>query len=131
MTQLIFASNNANKLKEIALLLPIINLKTLADIGCTIDLPETQATIEGNALQKAKYISDNFSVNCFADDTGLLVEALNGEPGVYSARYAGLQKDANDNMDLLLKNLFSWKIIEKNLRTRLAIKKEIIFFNQV
>lgn len=103
MPELIFASNNLNKLKEIALLLPSnIVLKSLADIGCTDDLPETQATIEGNALQKAKYLSDKYKVNCFADDTGLEIDALNGRPGVYSARYAGEQKSAEDNMNKIL-----------------------------
>jgi len=104
--QLVFASNNKNKIKEIQLLLPkTIQVISLEDIGCFEDIPETADTIEGNAILKANYVTEKFGYNCFADDTGLEVEALNGEPGVYSARYAGEQKDANDNMDKLLVNL--------------------------
>lgn len=104
--QLVFASNNKNKIKEIQLLLPsTIQLLSLEDIGCNEEIPETAHTIEGNAMQKANYVTSNYGYNCFADDTGLEVEALDGEPGVYSARYAGEQKDANDNMDKLLSNL--------------------------
>lgn len=104
--QLVFASNNKNKIREIQLLLPnSIAVLSLEDIGCFDDIPETADTIEGNAMLKADYITQKFGYNCFADDTGLEVEALNGEPGVYSARYAGEQKDANDNMDKLLLNL--------------------------
>ena len=106
LMQLVFATNNKNKLKEIQALLPKeIKLLSLKDINCLDDIPETQTTIEGNAKQKAMYILENYGYNCFADDTGLEVETLNGEPGVYSARYAGQQKNANDNMDRLLKNL--------------------------
>lgn len=104
--KLIFATNNLNKLKEVQALIPShIKLLSLKDINCNEDLPETQDSILGNAKQKADYIKNKFGFDCFADDTGLEVEALNGEPGVYSARYAGPQRDANDNMDLLLKNL--------------------------
>jgi XTP/dITP diphosphohydrolase len=104
--QLVFASNNKNKVKEIQLLLPeSIQILSLEDIGCLIDIPETADTIEGNAMLKANYVSENFGYNCFADDSGLEVNALNGEPGVYSARYAGAQKDDNANMDKLLANL--------------------------
>ena len=104
--QLVFASNNKNKIKEIQLLLPkTIQVVSLEDIGCFKDIPETADTIEGNAILKANYVREKFGYNCFADDTGLEVEVLNGEPGVYSARYAGEQKDANDNMDKLLVNL--------------------------
>ena len=104
--QLVFASNNNNKIKEIQLLLPqSIQILSLQDIGCFEEIPETADTIEGNAILKANYVSEKYGYNCFADDTGLEVEALNGEPGVYSARYAGEQKDANDNMDKLLLNL--------------------------
>ena len=104
--QLVFASNNKNKIKEIQFLLPkTIQILSLEDIGCFEDIPETADTIEGNAILKANYITEKFGYNCFADDTGLEVEALNGEPGVYSARYAGEQKDASDNMDKLLLNL--------------------------
>ncbi|MCF6132040.1 non-canonical purine NTP diphosphatase [Flavobacterium wongokense] len=104
--QLVFASNNQNKIKEVQLLLPeSIKVLSLEDIGCFEDIPETADTIEGNAILKADYVTQKFGYNCFADDTGLEVAALNGEPGVYSARYAGEQKDANDNMDKLLENL--------------------------
>jgi len=104
--QLVFATNNLNKLKEVQSLIPQkIKLLSLQDIGCFEDVPETQVTIEGNAIQKAEYIKEHYGYNCFADDTGLEVEVLNGEPGVYSARYAGPQRDANNNMDLLLKKL--------------------------
>jgi XTP/dITP diphosphohydrolase len=104
--QLVFASNNKNKIKEILLLVPSdIQILSLEDIGCIEEIPETADTIEGNAILKANYISENYGYNCFADDTGLEVEALDGEPGVYSARYAGEQRDANDNMAKLLANL--------------------------
>lgn len=104
--KLVFATNNLNKLKEVQSLIPKhIKLLSLEDIGCFEDIPETQATIEDNAIQKAEYIKTHYGYNCFADDTGLEVESLYGEPGVFSARYAGEQRDANDNMDLLLENL--------------------------
>ena len=104
--KLVFATNNANKLKEVQSLIPLhIKLLSLKDIGCFEDIPETQDTIEGNAIQKVEYVKTNYGYDCFADDTGLEVAALNNEPGVYSARYAGEQRDANDNMDLLLNNL--------------------------
>lgn len=104
--KLVFASNNKNKIKEIQLLLPkTIKLLSLEEIGCIVDIPETSLTIEGNAIIKANYVTEHYGYNCFADDTGLEVEVLNGEPGVYSARYAGEQKNADDNMNLLLKNL--------------------------
>ena len=97
--QLVFATNNLNKLKEVQSLIPEhIKLLSLKDIGCFEDVPETQLTIKGNAIQKAEYIKAHYGYDCFADDTGLEVESLNGEPGVYSARYAGEQRDANDNM---------------------------------
>ena len=104
--KLVFATNNLNKLKEVQSLIPeSIKLLSLKDIGCFEDVPETQLTINGNAIQKAEYIKEHYGFDCFADDTGLEVEALNGEPGVFSARYAGEQRDANDNTNKLLKNL--------------------------
>ncbi len=104
--KLVFATNNHNKIKEIkALLGNTFQILSLSDIGCTEEIPETQNTLEGNALQKARYINQKYGYNCFADDTGLLVEALNGEPGVYSARYAGEQKNAKDNIQKLLQKL--------------------------
>ena len=106
MLKLVFASNNPNKIKEIQLLLPnTIEVLSLSDIGCHEEILETALTIEGNAILKADYVTQKYGYNCFADDTGLEVEALNGEPGVYSARYAGEQKNADDNMDKLLENL--------------------------
>ena len=104
--EIVFATNNQHKLEEIqALLGPEVHLLKLQDIGLSGDLPEEQDTLEGNAYQKAKYVYDHYNVNCFADDTGLEVDALNGAPGVYSARYAGESKSAHDNMDKLLEEL--------------------------
>lgn len=101
--KLVFASNNKNKIQEIRHQLPdSIELLSLEDIGCHEEIPETADTIEGNAILKADYVTKNYGYDCFADDTGLEVEALNGAPGVYSARYAGEQKSAEDNMDKLL-----------------------------
>ena len=100
------ATNNAHKLEEVRQILgDTFTVKGLSDIGCTEDIPETADTLEGNALQKALYISQNYGVDCFADDTGLEVDALGGEPGVYSARYAGDGHDNQANMDKLLRNL--------------------------
>jgi XTP/dITP diphosphohydrolase len=101
-----FATQNRNKLTEVQALLPEgINLVTPAEIGCEEELPETQLTLEGNSRQKAQYLHLHYGVDCFADDTGLEIEALNGEPGVFSARYAGVQKKAEDNITLVLKKL--------------------------
>ena len=105
-SQLCFASNNAHKLDEIRPLLPPgLTLLSLADIGCAEELPETQDTLEGNARQKAEYVFQHYGVACFADDTGLEVTALHGEPGVYSARYAGPQRRAEDNVAKLVQEL--------------------------
>jgi XTP/dITP diphosphohydrolase len=105
-TKLCFATNNAHKLEEIqAILGDSFDLLSLKDIGCTEELPETGNTLEANSLQKAQYLYDHYQVNCFADDSGLEVHALGGEPGVYSARYAGEQRSHADNNTLLLKNL--------------------------
>lgn len=104
--KIVFATNNPNKLSEIKALVPeTIKIVSLKEIGCFDELPETQDTLEGNALQKVQYVVDQYKVPCFSDDTGLLVEALNGEPGVYSARYAGPENSSEKNMDKLLKNL--------------------------
>ncbi|MBL4592452.1 MAG: non-canonical purine NTP diphosphatase [Flavobacteriales bacterium] len=104
--KLVFSTNNKNKIKEIrALINNSIELLSLEDINCNEEIPETSDTIAGNALQKAKYVFDNYGYNCFADDTGLEIDSLNGDPGIYSARYAGEQRDANDNMDKVLVNL--------------------------
>lgn len=104
--QLVFATANQNKVAEIQQLVPsFVKLLSLKDINCEEDIPETQATIEGNASQKAFYVYEKYDQNCFADDTGLEVEALDGRPGVLSARYAGESKDANANMDKILSEL--------------------------
>ena len=104
--ELVFASGNEHKVYEVAKKLGgSIPLKGLHDIGCTTDLPETSDTLEGNARQKARYVWEHFGVNCFADDTGLEVFALDMAPGVFSARYAGDQRSSTDNMRLLLENL--------------------------
>jgi XTP/dITP diphosphohydrolase len=104
--QLVFATNNLNKIKEVQALMPNdIKLLSLNDINCFEDIPETQNTIEGNAIQKSEFVKTKYGYDCFADDTGLEVEALNGEPGVLSARYAGEQRNAHDNMTKLLSKL--------------------------
>lgn len=102
-----FATNNAHKLEEVRNKVAAlsVNIKSLSDIGCTEELPETQETIPGNSLQKADYVLKHYGVPCFADDTGLEVDALGGAPGVYSARYAGPQRNSADNIALLLRNL--------------------------
>ncbi len=120
--KLVFATNNANKLKEVQALIPQhIELVSLKDIGCFEDIPETQDTIEGNALQKANYIKEHYGLDCFADDTGLEVDALNGEPGVFSARYAGPQRDAHDNMDKVLTNLKNHTKRQAHFKTVVAL----------
>jgi len=104
--KLCFASNNEHKLTEIRQMVgDQYQIVSLQEIGCTEELPEEQTTLEGNSRQKAEYVWQHFGVSCFADDTGLEVFALNGEPGVYSARYAGPQRSNLDNMALLLQNL--------------------------
>ncbi|MTI22041.1 non-canonical purine NTP diphosphatase [Fulvivirga sp. RKSG066] len=100
--EICFATNNDNKLQEIRELLPDFHILSLKDIGHSGDLPEDQNTLEGNSHQKAEYVFKNYNVDCFSDDTGLEVFALDGEPGVYSARYAGVHHDSEANMRLLL-----------------------------
>ena len=118
--ELVFATNNRHKLEELqAILGNEIKLLSLNDIGCTEEIPEEQETLEGNASQKSFYVFNKFGYNCFADDTGLEIEALNGEPGVYSARYAGDEKDANANMNKVLKKLA--KINKRAARFRTVI----------
>ena len=120
--KLVFASNNKNKIKEIQLLVPAsIEIVSLEDIGCTDDIPETADTIEGNAILKANYVTEKYGLNCFADDTGLEVEALNGAPGVYSARYAGEPKDDNNNMNELLFQLEKETNRSANFKTVIAL----------
>lgn len=121
--KLVFASNNKNKIAEIQSMLPeSIKILSLEDINCLEDIPETADTIEGNAILKADYVTQKYGYDCFADDTGLEVHALNGEPGVYSARYAGEQKNADDNMNKLLDAL-------KNKENRSAQFKTVITLN--
>lgn len=120
--KLIFATHNHNKAKEIQSLVPEgIQVLTLDDIECFDEIPETSPTLEGNANQKMQFIIDHYNVNCFADDTGLEIEALNGEPGVYSARYAGEMKDPNLNMDLVLNKLQDIEDRSARFRTVIAL----------
>ena len=120
--KLVFASNNKNKIQEIQALVPnFIEIVSLEAIGCTEEIPETADTIEENAIQKANYVTKKYGFDCFADDTGLEVEALNGAPGVYSARYAGEQKDANDNMDKLLYELENKANRKANFKTVICL----------
>lgn len=118
--ELVFATNNQHKLAELRRIAgPDISVLSLAEIGCTDDIPETAPTLEGNALQKARYIHRKYGCDCFADDTGLEVDALGGAPGVYSARYAGDGHDANANMALLLGNMQG--LTERTARFRTII----------
>ena len=124
MTTLVFATNNQNKLREVQDLVPShIKLKSLEDIGCTEDIIEDAPTIEGNAILKAKYIKDNYGYDCFADDTGLEVTALDGAPGVFSARYAGPQKNASDNINKLLISLATKQDRTAQFKTVIAFAK--------
>lgn len=115
--EICFATNNENKLSEIRELLPDFKILSLADIGHVGELPEDQKTLEGNSHQKAEFISKKYNINCFSDDTGLEVFALDGEPGVYSARYAGVHHDSEANMKLLLEKLDGIKDRSAQFRT--------------
>ena len=120
--QLVFASNNKNKIKEIQSILPeTIKILSLEEIGCHEEIPETADTIEGNAILKANYVTEKYGYDCFADDTGLEVTALNGEPGVYSARYAGEQRNADDNMNKLLEALTNHQDRSAKFKTVIAL----------
>lgn len=120
--KLVFASNNKNKIREIQLLVPSsIEIVSLEDIGCTEEIPETADTIEGNAILKANYVTEKYGFNCFADDSGLEVDALNGEPGVFSARYAGEPKDDANNMNKLLLNLKDKTNRKANFKTVICL----------
>lgn len=104
--KLVFATNNPHKLSELkSMLRKEIELLSLSDINCHEELPETQNTLKGNAMQKASFVYQNYGYNCFADDTGLEIEALNNDPGVYSARYAGLHCSADENIKKVLQQL--------------------------
>jgi XTP/dITP diphosphohydrolase len=120
--QLCFATNNKHKIEEVAFAIKNkIAIRSLEDIGCFEELPETRDTLEGNSLQKAEYVFQHFNIPCFADDTGLEVEALNNAPGVYSARYGGPQRNPNDNIDLLLKNLTGISNRQAQFRTIITL----------
>ena len=120
--KLVFATNNPNKLSELQALVPDgIEILSLAAINCNEELPETNPTLEDNALQKAQYVYQNYGFNCFADDTGLEIEALGGAPGVYSARYAGEDCSAEDNMKKVLDKLEGEKERSAKFRTVIAL----------
>ena len=120
--KIVFATNNPNKLKEIQSLIPKeIEIISLKEIGCNEDIPETGDTLKANAFQKAQYIKDNFNYDCFADDTGLEIDELNGDPGVYSARYAGPERNANANMNKILNELKGKKNRKAQFRTAIAL----------
>lgn len=121
-TTLVFATNNAHKLEEIREILgEKFHIVSLKELGCQKDIPEEQDTLEGNALQKARYIRDKYKVNCFADDTGLEIEALGGEPGVYSARYAGDGHDSEANMRKVLDKMSGETNRRARFRTVIAL----------
>ena len=122
MKKFVFATNNAHKLEEVSTILGSkIELLSMKDINCNVDIPETADTLEGNALIKAKYIFNNYHLDCFADDTGLEVEALNGAPGVYSARYAGDAHNSEANMQKLLSDLEGIENRKAQFRTVFAL----------
>lgn len=123
MRKLVFATNNAHKLEEVrAVLDNKIEIVSLNELGCYDDIPETADTLEGNALIKAAYVFNKFEMACIADDTGLEVEALNGEPGVYSARYGGEPHNAQKNMQKLLTNLKGIENRKARFRTVIVLK---------
>lgn len=131
LNYLVFASANRNKVDEVeAKLGGILPLKSLTDIGCLEEIPETAPTLQGNAQQKARYVFERFGENCFADDTGLEVEALNGQPGVLSARFAGPEKNPEKNMEKLLSDLGDTDNRHARFRTVICLiidGKEILF----
>lgn len=120
--KLVFATNNKHKLSEVKQMLKDrFDIVGLEEIGCAEEIPETAPDLQGNALLKAKYVKEKYGYDCFADDTGLEVEALNNEPGVYSARYAGEEKSADKNIDLLLKKLQDKKSRKARFRTVICL----------
>jgi len=122
MLKLVFATNNQHKLQEIKELLgDSIELLSLTDIDCFDDIPETKETLEENAAEKSFFIWNKYGLNCFADDTGLEIDALNGEPGVYSARYAGEEKSPEKNIDLVLQKLSKIKNRKARFRTVISL----------
>ena len=134
MMKLVFATNNRHKLDEVrAIVGDRVEVLSLKDIDCYDDIPETADTLQGNALIKARYIYEKYGVDCFADDTGLEVEALDGAPGVYSARYAGEECDSEANMQKLLQNLTGETNRNAQFRTVIAliVKGEEMLFNGI
>jgi XTP/dITP diphosphohydrolase len=132
--KLVFATHNQNKFNEVKVLLPsYIELVSLTDIDCHDEIPETTETLKGNAQIKADFVTDNYKLPCFADDTGLLVNALDGAPGVYSARYAGEQKNAEDNMNKLLSELEGQNSRAAHFETVIALNlnQETIYFTGI
>lgn len=120
--KLVFATNNINKLSEIRSLVPSgIDILSLDDINCNDDLPETFPTLYQNALQKARYIFEHYGFNCFADDTGLEIDVLDGAPGVYSARYAGCECNAEANIEKVLNNMYGVEKRVAKFRTVVAL----------
>lgn len=120
---LVFATANPNKVREVAQLVgDKYNFLSLADINVTEEVPETQATIQGNAIQKAEYVAGNYEKDCFAEDTGLEIAALDGAPGVYSARYAGPARDAEANMQKVLEELKDKEDRSAQFRTVIALR---------
>jgi XTP/dITP diphosphohydrolase len=119
--KLLFATNNPNKLKEVQAKLPQYEIVSLQELGITEEIPETGTTLEENALIKAKYLYQKFQLDCFADDTGLEIESLNNEPGVYSARYAGVEKSAEANMEKVLTKLKGKTNRKARFRTAIAL----------
>lgn len=122
MKKLVFATSNENKLREVREMIgdeyQIVGLK---DIGCLEDIPETQPDFAGNALQKARYVKEHFDLDCFAEDTGLVVDALGGEPGVLTARYAGPSRDSIANMDLVIERLKGQENRRAKFQTAIAL----------
>ncbi|MDE5652888.1 MAG: non-canonical purine NTP diphosphatase [Muribaculaceae bacterium] len=122
MNKLVFATNNLHKLAEVRRILgESFNVLSLSDIGCHDDIPETADTLEGNALIKARWVKEKYGFDCFADDTGLMVDALGGEPGVYSARYAGPGCTPDDNVELLLHKMEGIGDRHASFRTVIAL----------
>ena len=122
MKRLVIATNNAHKLEEIRQMLgDMYEVQGLADIGCHDDIPETADTIEGNAEMKAQYVKLHYGLDCFSDDTGLEIDALNGEPGVHSARYGGVAHDSERNIDKVLRLMADVPMPKRTARFRTAI----------
>ncbi|MBK5202893.1 MAG: non-canonical purine NTP diphosphatase [Prolixibacteraceae bacterium] len=120
--KLVFATNNCNKLKELQSNLgDTIDVVSLKDIGCNVDIPETGSTLEENAYIKSSYVYNHYGLNCFADDTGFEIDSLNGVPGVYSARYAGENKNSDDNMKKVLQKLKGQKNRDAQFRTIISL----------